>query len=359
MGVVVGDSTVTEFSYFEYQALMLSLAATMIIGMVLIELFTSRFQVLALIFPGMFSIRERKFFFYDMNIEDPVLGSRLRKDAKNILRLTICVVLSYLWEHCVLETSQTVGTSFPREQCDDGKDCFASKLHYLTLFTREHTSVDCSQPADFKSQVVITCITFVKPTSSGWLMHLAIGHSLTLLNFKCYEIVTWICGLHQWARRFVLLLGLIAAIVAVSLFFSGVMSEFVSSWLAFVTSLSVPSFCFLVYQSSGAFLVLHRQSTDVLQKAIENHMQVALQDFVDSEPEQRFDSATFGRKHAGWSSAMAKRMANSFFNRARDALPKRGKSVHEDAESDDAGLRNSEQNGQIGQGEQLLRELGA
>merc|ERR1719316_2185806 len=124
------------FTYLEYQLLLLCLAGAMCMGLMAIEVTLSRFQVLPLLYPGMFSVRERRFYFFSFDISDGALGKRIRADAKMLIRMTLCIVLSYLWQHCVIETTQQVGTEFPNKQCDDGADCFASNLHFMTFVNR-------------------------------------------------------------------------------------------------------------------------------------------------------------------------------------------------------------------------------
>eukprot|EP00419_Tripos_fusus_P045166 CAMPEP_0172830712 /NCGR_PEP_ID=MMETSP1075-20121228/22454_1 /TAXON_ID=2916 /ORGANISM="Ceratium fusus, Strain PA161109" /LENGTH=135 /DNA_ID=CAMNT_0013673047 /DNA_START=49 /DNA_END=453 /DNA_ORIENTATION=+ len=135
MGVVIGDATVTKFSYIEYQAMVLCLAGTICVGMLGIEITMNRFQMLPLLFPGVFSVRERRFYFFDVDVSNGQVAGKLRTHAKMLCRMTLVVVLSYLWQHCVMITETTVGTKFPQEQCDRGLDCFASEVHFMTLFT--------------------------------------------------------------------------------------------------------------------------------------------------------------------------------------------------------------------------------
>eukprot|EP00404_Azadinium_spinosum_P022480 CAMPEP_0180614028 /NCGR_PEP_ID=MMETSP1037_2-20121125/31205_1 /TAXON_ID=632150 /ORGANISM="Azadinium spinosum, Strain 3D9" /LENGTH=356 /DNA_ID=CAMNT_0022633727 /DNA_START=51 /DNA_END=1121 /DNA_ORIENTATION=+ len=258
----------------------------MCIGLLAIELMLNRFQVLPLLFPGMFSIREKRFYFFDFDISDVMVAEKLRGHAKMLVRCALCVVLSYLWQHCVLETSQHVGTNFPVEACDAGKDCFASELHFTTLFSRQHTAVDCNGPReDFQSRVVVSCIRFVDPDSTQWLMHLAIAHSVTQLNLKCYEVLVWVAGNSKWVRRFILLLTILFFISQLALFFAGMLSEFVSSWLSFVTSFSVPTFLFTVWRSGKVLDAMWKQDALRMQRSIEEHLSTALSSFEEEGPE--------------------------------------------------------------------------
>merc|ERR1719375_1159618 len=104
-----------------------------------------------------------------------------------MLRVGLCMVLSYLWQHCVLETAQVVGTKHPAWECDQKYTCFASKLQFITFMTRQYTTVDCADPKDFDSSVVISCLRFVEPSMQNSLMHMAIAHSLMQLSLKTYE----------------------------------------------------------------------------------------------------------------------------------------------------------------------------
>jgi hypothetical protein len=286
-----------KFTYYEYQAMMLSLAGTICTSLFIIEIAMRRFQVLPLLFPGMFSIRERRFYFFNFDISDGTLGKKIRSEAKMLIRITICVVLSYLWEHCVLETKQLVGTKFPKEECEQDLDCFASKLHFVTFFSHHHEHVDCSGPKDdFDTRMVVSCISFVTPTASNWLMHLAIAHSITQLNLKSFELMVWVGGNSRWMRRFVGMFVFISLAVFVGLFFGGVLAGFVSSWLSFVMSLSVPSFLYVVWQNAKALSSLWRADAEQVQLSIEAHLQGAFRDIestihnenTESHQEQHF-----------------------------------------------------------------------
>jgi len=330
MGVIFGDSAVTRFSYIEYQALMMCLAGTICTGLLAIELTLNRMQVLPLLFPGMFCIRDHQLYFFDLPVEDVDMGHKLHRRAKMLIRMTLCVVLSYLWQHCVLETEQIVGTTFPHEQCNEQRDCFASELHYLTLVNRQHTPVDCSAPTqDFPTKVVISCIRFVKPSTTTWLMHLAISHSVTQLNLKSYEILTWIGGSSSRFRRLILVLMVVTFLLWIALFFSGVMSEFVSSWLSFVMSMSIPTFLWTVYTSAKIFDRLQEEVACKTHARLEQHLQAALASFESTlpTPADLEDSASKRRLEktgdmGSWGSSIAMRAktASSMLTRV---LPKK------------------------------------
>lgn len=276
--VLIGGSKVTKFSYLEYQLLMLSLAGTICTAIGTVEVALRRFQVLPLLFPGMFVVRERRFYFFNFDISDGALGKRIRAEAKMLIRITLCVVLSYLWQHCVLETTQKVGKEFPIEECKEDHDCFASELHFFTLFNRNHEAIDCSRameeiaPEDFQKRVVVSCIRFITPEAGNWLMHAAIANSVMQLNFKAFEVLVWICGNSPMIRHFTGVLIFCSLAVFVGLFFGGVMSEFVSSWLSFVMSLAIPAFLHTTWKCAKALDLLWRMDAVQVQQNIEKHL---------------------------------------------------------------------------------------
>mmetsp|Transcript_17641 Transcript_17641/g.32482 ORF Transcript_17641/g.32482 Transcript_17641/m.32482 type:complete len:414 (-) Transcript_17641:94-1335(-) len=275
--VLIGGSKVTQFSYLEYQLLMLSLAGTICTAIGTVEIALRRFQVLPLLFPGMFIVRERRFYFFNFDISDGSLGKRIRAEAKMLIRITLCVVLSYLWQHCVLETTQQVGTEFPRKQCEENHDCFASELHFFTLFNRQHEAIDCNKKDEdldqvFPRRVVVSCIRFITPSAETWLMHLAIANSVMQLNFKAFEVLVWMCGNSPMTRHFIGALILLTLSVFVGLFFGGVMSEFVSSWLSFVMSLAIPAFLHTTWKCAKALDELWRMDAVQVQQNIEKHL---------------------------------------------------------------------------------------
>eukprot|EP00927_Polykrikos_kofoidii_P041134 TRINITY_DN35051_c0_g1_i1.p1 TRINITY_DN35051_c0_g1~~TRINITY_DN35051_c0_g1_i1.p1 ORF type:complete len:376 (-),score=63.39 TRINITY_DN35051_c0_g1_i1:84-1211(-) len=272
----------TRFSYLEYQALLLSLAAAMCVGLMVLEVALSRFQVLPLLYPGMFSVRDRRFLFFGFDISNGQMGKRIRGDAKMLIRVTLCVVFSYLWQHCVLEATQQVGTVFPEEQCRLGSDCFASDLDVKVFFNRRFKAIDCKgSPQPFDSPMVVSCIRFITPSATNWFMHLAIAHSVSQLNLKFYELLVWIAGNSARVRRVMCFL----VFFSLSLFLAGlifgelvatkVMSEFVSSWLSFVMCLSIPIFWFTVWTSSTNLQILWRDDAARFQAALDEHLDSA------------------------------------------------------------------------------------
>jgi len=210
-------------------------------------------------------------------------------------------VMSYLWQRCVLETSQQVGTDFPTQFCNEGYDCFASELHYSTLLTRDYTPVDCTGPGkDFTRKVVVSCIHFVKPSATMWLMHVAIAHSLTQMHFKVYEVMVWVAGHSRCVRRIFGLLVALSLFIFLGLFFGGVMLEFVSSWLSFVMSLSMPVFLHTVWRSGEILEELWQAQAKDAQLSMEEHFKQALTQLPDvpledSHQEERIELVTASR----------------------------------------------------------------
>jgi len=295
MGVIIGESSVTAFSYIEYQAIVLILAGIMCVGMIGIELTMNRFQMLPLLFPGVFSVRERRFYFFELDVTNGKVAEQLRSHAKMLARMTLVVVMSYLWQHCVISTETAVGNHFPKKQCDMGLDCFASEVHFVTLFTRTAKEVDCKGPMeDFEKRVVVSCIGFIKPTASGWLMHFGIAHSLTQLNLKFYGLLIWMGGNSRCINRLFALLGFVSLSFAIVLYFGGAFSEFATSWLSFVTTMSVPVFLYHVNRSATILDFLWKQESSRLQGSIEQHLSLALEDVEMSEQEQSLPSAVGG-----------------------------------------------------------------
>jgi len=298
--VILGGSDRTEFSFIEYQALMLCLAGAMVACLFFMEMAMNRFQVLPIMFPGMFRVTERRFFFFNFDISDGNIGKRVRAEAKMLVRATTCLVLSYLWHHCVLETSQQVGTPFPHEQCDAGADCFASDMQFATLFTRQHEAIDCTkspaqgEESDFDTRVVVTCIRIVTPSATNLLMHVAIAHSLIMLNFKAFELLVWIGGNSKWTRRFIGACVFFSLCIFLGLFLGGVVTEFVSSWLSFVMSFTIPMFLYTVYKNSCSLDQLWKLEEVKVQAQIEEHLKGAFTDIESAVARETGNSMRAG-----------------------------------------------------------------
>jgi len=287
MAIIIGDTDANNFSYVEYQALMLSLAGFICMGLAVIEVVLNRFQVLPLLFPGIFCVRERHFYFFNFDISDGPLGKMIRAEARMLIRITLCIVLSYLWQHLVLETTQLVGKDFPTKMCEEQQSCFASEFKLQTMINRQYESIDCNRPhQEFKTRVVVSCIRFIPPTATLWLMHLGIAHSVTQLNFKCFELLVWIVGNSPKTRFVIGLLTLVSLLVSLSLFVGGHLFQVVS-WLSFVMAFSVPIFLSTVWKSGKALETLWKEESLSAQLSIEQHLNAALSDI---EAEAHFEA---------------------------------------------------------------------
>jgi hypothetical protein len=289
MAYIFGDQNeVTNFSYFEYQLLMFCLAGGMCICMIIVEFGMQRFALLPMLFPGMFSIREKRLFFFDIEVRDVSVGKAMRWEAMMITRVTIFVVLSYIWESCVFETNTHVGKAFPQEQCSKGMDCFASELNVVTIFNRNHLPVDCedreaSKGEDFfENKMVISCLGFVRPSAQLWLMHAAICHAVVQLTLKAYGLLVWTCGQSPWFHRLMAICGIASLIAFVVMCSFSVMTqeEFQASWLAFVLSLSLPVFFQIVWKSGKILQHLWLEESRRTQDCIEHNLGLALKDLA-------------------------------------------------------------------------------
>mmetsp|Transcript_25978 Transcript_25978/g.60721 ORF Transcript_25978/g.60721 Transcript_25978/m.60721 type:complete len:384 (+) Transcript_25978:113-1264(+) len=306
--MVLGGDGFTSFSYFDYQVLQLILAGMICVCVAGLELIINRFQALPVLFPGMFSVRDRRFYVYEADISDGSAGKKIRAQAKLLTRMTVCILLSYLWQNCVLVTEQVIGKGFPHEQCGEKFDCFASELHFLTLLNRQYTEVDCSSTAaheDFEDRVVITCMKFVNPQATSWLMHLAIAHSVGQLHIKCFELLVWIAGKSAMMRRLLAAGMLVSLFTFIVLFFAGALKDFITSWLSFVMAMSLPTFLYTVWRSGQALTVVWLEQDKQLQQSIELHLSAAFRDIesvvdiAQRDPDDAPDRGVQARKSRG------------------------------------------------------------
>mmetsp|Transcript_6802 Transcript_6802/g.18862 ORF Transcript_6802/g.18862 Transcript_6802/m.18862 type:complete len:381 (-) Transcript_6802:158-1300(-) len=276
--VLIGGIDPERITYAEYQIVMFCLAVVLCLLLGLVEVVLMRFQVLQMFFPGMISINSRRFYFFSFDVSDSPVGKRIRREVRMLVRVTFCVVVSYLWQHCVMENLQTVGKSFPEEECNDGFQCFATDFHFLTLITHQNTVIDCDVEVGFENRMVISCVKFIRPAATTWLMHLAIAHSLTQLNFKAFELLVWICGNSLIIRQFFGFLVFGTSVTLIILFLADLDWNIFSSWLSFVTTMACPFFLFLVFRCSGVVQHLWKCDAERVQGSIEKHLTTALRD---------------------------------------------------------------------------------
>jgi len=276
MGLLGGAGE--NVSYVEYQIVMFCLAGILCFFLGVVEMVLRRFHVLQMFFPGAITIQQRRFFFFHFDVSDSPIGKKIRALLRMLVRLTTCVVISYLWQHCVLDTFQTVGTDFPSTQCQNDFQCFASDLHIITLTNHKHTAIDCDGLwDDFGAPVMISCVKFVRPAATTWLMHLSIAYSLTQLNFKAFEVLVWITGNSDNIRKLLALLVHAVFAVFICVFFAGEGWTIFSSWLSFVTTMACPLFLYLVVRSGRLLCQLWREEAERMHGSIEAHLNTALQ----------------------------------------------------------------------------------
>eukprot|EP00746_Dinoflagellata_sp_MGD_P004844 gnl/MRDRNA2_/MRDRNA2_109361_c0_seq1.p1 gnl/MRDRNA2_/MRDRNA2_109361_c0~~gnl/MRDRNA2_/MRDRNA2_109361_c0_seq1.p1 ORF type:complete len:376 (+),score=64.01 gnl/MRDRNA2_/MRDRNA2_109361_c0_seq1:186-1313(+) len=285
----------SQFTWLEYEGLTLCLGIVICLSLGFVEIGVARFQVLPLMFPGMFEVRQRRMLCYNFDITEGRHGKRIRSAAKAMLRLNVFVVLSYLWQHCVLETQQIIDNKFPAWHCSEGFDCFTTDLHYETLLqpTMQHPSLDCANPHQkLPDDTVISCVRFVPPSAAEWLMHIAISHSLSQLNIQTFQLLVWIAGASKLLRRLLMITILMFILVFASLFFAGVISAFATSWLSFVLCFSFPLFIGMVVQAAIAMDKVHVQETEKAQRVFEGHLTDAVQDIEEMFGPSQFPSFT-------------------------------------------------------------------
>jgi len=285
--VLIGGTDPERITYADYQVVMFCLAVVLCLLLGLVEVVLMKFHVLQMFFPSMISISSRRFYFFNFDVSDSPVGKRIRREVRMLVRVTFCVVVSYLWQHCVMENLQTVGTSFPDQECRDGFQCFATDFHLLTLITHQHTMIDCDMETGFETRMVMLCVKFIQPAATTWLMHLAIAHSLTQLNFKAFEFLVWICGNSLVIRQFFGFLVFGTSVSLIILFLADLNWGIFSSWLSFVTSMACPFFLFLVFRCSGALQHLWKLDAEHVQASIEKNLTTALRDVESVLESQR------------------------------------------------------------------------
>lgn len=274
----------TRFSSLEYQAIMFSLAFAMCVTMAIVEVVMKRFALLPVIFPGVFAIREKRLYFFDIEVKEVTVGKALRWEAMMTMRVTLAVVLSYLWEFCVFQSTTSVGRAFPLQQCQSGMDCFVAEFEIQTFISRNHRPFNCSSEGQgdlyFPEQVVVSCVSFIAPSMSSWLMHLAIANSMSQLTLKSFGLLVWCCGQSVWFHRVMLATAVISLMIMCSLTFGGVMTKFNSSWSGFVISFSFPLFFWIVWNCGNILKSLWEQENRQMQENIEEKLALALQDLA-------------------------------------------------------------------------------
>merc|ERR1711933_274895 len=92
-------------------------------------------------------------------------------------------------------------------------------------------------------------------------------------------------GNSPWFRHVVVFLMVMSLAIPMLLFFSGVTSEFMSSWLNFTMSMSTPVFFYTVWKTGTLLRLVRYEEGERVQMSIAEHLNEALSSYCMEDPD--------------------------------------------------------------------------
>ena len=238
-------------SWTTYQLYMMCLSIALVVALLGAEFFLRKFEIIHIIYNQMLRLKDRRVICF--NQFDVTNNVEVVSAAMMMTRLTVVLVICYIWQFCVLESYVFNNSTFPDTFCYPSTtfECFQTPLKWDSFFKASAmTRIDCSLgeagfvPVD--THYGVGCFRTITQGAAIWLQTLAISNSLGLFMTRLFEVLVWLCFSSLAALiGFTLLLILTAVAVVISTL-SGYFSSFSNSWLGFMAMAVFPSILFVV-----------------------------------------------------------------------------------------------------------------
>jgi ABC-type multidrug transport system fused ATPase/permease subunit len=239
------------YTWVAYQLWMMGLSLTLFVALMAAEFVIRKLDVLHSIYGQMLKLRNRKLLFY--NVVDVTDNDIVVWNASMAMRLNVILVISYLWQFCVIESYSVTNGGFPSTYCGETKpySCFQAALKWDTYMSAsDMIPIDCAAgPAGFTpvaDPIVVSCFRILDQTAPNWIQNLAIANALGLLVSRIFEILVWVCFR---SLAFIIALSVFGTFLLIAVIVAGVSGTFstlVSSWLGFIAFLIFPLLIYLI-----------------------------------------------------------------------------------------------------------------
>jgi hypothetical protein len=252
-------------SYMEYHLVLVGLCGAILFGLGALEFIMRKYQILPLMFNGMFLVRQRRLYCFGTDITTGSEGKRIRGNAKMMVRVNTIIVSLYLWESLVLQTSAVQGMTRATLDlnCANFSSCFVSEVNFNTVFSRHADPIDCQAKdtfADFldRNDRVVICFKGVTPSSYNILLHCALAHSIGVMFSKAFEVMVWVANSSLRVQRLLVLANVIYTVSALVTFLYSGQNAIGSTYLSFVLIISMT--VFLVITRNAAIALRKQRS---------------------------------------------------------------------------------------------------
>jgi hypothetical protein len=258
-------------SWTTYQLYMMCLSIALVLALFGAEFFLRKFEIIHVIYNQMLRLKERRLICF--NQFDVTDNYEIVSSAVMMTRLTIVLVICYIWQFCVLESYAFTDSTFPSSICNPTStfECFQTPLRWDSfLVASTMTPIDCSKGAagfvPIADSFGVGCFRTIPQNAAAWLQTLAIGNALGLFTTRIYEVLVWLCfsSLASLIGFTLLLIASAVAVVASTLL--GYFSSFSNSWLGFIAMAIFPFILFVVRSAAVELRQIHRREMKMVQQ---------------------------------------------------------------------------------------------
>ena len=228
---------------------MMCLSILLVVSLIVAEFFLRKFDVLHMMYNQMLRFKDRQLVCF--NQFDVTGNYEVTASAFMMTRLTVILVISYIWQFCVLESYTFTDSQFPHNLCYDGSayQCFQTPLAWDSfLRAKDMHAIDCSKgDAGFvpiSPTFGVSCFRIISQNAAIWLQSLAVANALGLLMTRTYEVLAWVSFESVACLVSVTALGVLVVIAVIAATVMGYFSSVANSWIGFMAMSICP---FMLY----------------------------------------------------------------------------------------------------------------
>ena len=278
-----------SYTWVTYQLYMMGLSIVLFVGLVATEFFLRKFDVLHVVYNQMLRLKEMKLICF--NQFDVTSNYRVVSALFMMTRLTVILVLCYIWQFCVLESHTMADSAFPEPYCfpDSQIRCFQTPLKWDSFIrASEMTQIDCNKGINgyvpVASSTAVGCFKVIDQNAAVWLQTLAVANALGLLMIRVFEVIIWVSFQSLTCMIVLSVLALLLLVAVVLTAVSGSFSSFVNTWLGFIALSICPFMVYLARKAALEIRKIKRTEMAKIQQQAKSDFKNIASDFASSAP---------------------------------------------------------------------------
>jgi len=283
-----------------YQLYMMCLSIALVVALAGEEFFLRKFEIVHVIYNQMMRLKERRLICF--NQFDVTNNQEVISSARMMTRLTIVLVVCYIWHFCVMESYVFTESTFPDALCNPTStfECFQTPLRWDSFVrSSSMTRIDCSLgSAGFMpvaSKYGVGCFRPIPQNAAVWLQNLAIGNALGLFSTRIFEVLVWLCFSSLASLIVFTLLLILTAVAVVASTVTGYFSSFSNSWLGFMAMAIFPFLLFVVRACALELRKIQRHEMKIVQQQAKSDFAKIASEFASNSEATQDGSAQIAR----------------------------------------------------------------